>query len=147
MNSGKRLKKDNLYDDRLPGIRWRFPHQCAHWFGMTRSDDAPNSKFTAPQNDTERAGQKRLHISCARLGRPPCGQIPIYRTTRRYRAVPKGETITHHVRHGLAAGTASHDLAARPAGKFQYVCLRGIAHIISRSAFTYFVFIPGGVLI
>ena len=26
----------------------------AHWFGMTRSDDAPNSKFTAPQNDTER---------------------------------------------------------------------------------------------
>ena len=24
------------------------------------------------------AGQKRLHQSTARLGRPPCGQIPIY---------------------------------------------------------------------
>ena len=35
MNSGKRLKKDNLYDDRLPEIRWRFPHQRARWFGMT----------------------------------------------------------------------------------------------------------------
>ena len=44
-------------------------------------------------------------------------QIPIYRTTQRYRAVPKGETTTHHVRHGLAAGTAGHDLAARPAGQ------------------------------
>ena len=26
------------------------------------------------------AGQKRLHISSARLGRPPCGQIPISRS-------------------------------------------------------------------
>ena len=25
-----------------------------YFLGMTRSDDAPNSKFTAPQNDTER---------------------------------------------------------------------------------------------
>ena len=25
-----------------------------YFIGMTRSDDAPNSKFTAPQNDTER---------------------------------------------------------------------------------------------
>ena len=27
-------------DDELPGIRWRFPHQCAHWFGMTVLFDA-----------------------------------------------------------------------------------------------------------
>ena len=29
------VQKNSLYDDGLPGIRWRFPHQCAHWFGMT----------------------------------------------------------------------------------------------------------------
>ena len=29
------VQKSGMYDDRLPGIRWRFPHQCAHWFGMT----------------------------------------------------------------------------------------------------------------
>ena len=29
----------------------------------------------------------------------------------RYRAVPKGGTITHQVRHGLSAGIAGHDLA------------------------------------
>ena len=33
------------------------------------------------------AGQKRLHTSCARLGRPPCGQIPIRQ------ALPMGEAF------------------------------------------------------
>ena len=37
----KTVQKDGLYDDGLPIIRWRFPHQSADWFGMTRSDDAP----------------------------------------------------------------------------------------------------------
>ena len=37
-------------------------------------------------------------------------QIPIYRATDRYRAVPKGRTITDHVCHDLAVG---------PADKFQ----------------------------
>ena len=37
----KTSQKNGLYDDRLPGIRWRFPHQRARWFGMTCSDGAP----------------------------------------------------------------------------------------------------------
>ena len=28
----KTVQKNGLYDDRLPEIRWRFPHQCEHWF-------------------------------------------------------------------------------------------------------------------
>ena len=40
------VQKNGLYDDRQPEIRWRFPHQCAHWFGMTRSDDAANSNLS-----------------------------------------------------------------------------------------------------
>ena len=31
----KTVQKNALYDDRLPEIRWRFPHQRARWFGMT----------------------------------------------------------------------------------------------------------------
>ena len=47
-------------------------------FGMTRSDDAANSNLPNCYRSTPSgAGQKRPHISCARLGRPPCGQIPI----------------------------------------------------------------------
>ena len=42
----KTSQKNGLYDDKLPGIRWRFPHQFENWFGMTRSDDAPNSNFS-----------------------------------------------------------------------------------------------------
>ena len=38
--------ENSLYDDRLPGIRWRFPHQCAHWFGMTRSNGPSNSNLS-----------------------------------------------------------------------------------------------------
>ena len=57
------------------------------------------------------AGQKRLHIFCARLGRPPCGQIPIYRTTERYRAGQGKSNYTYF----------AHGLAARPAGKFQFL--------------------------
>ena len=34
-DSVKWYKKNGLYDDRIPRIRWRFPHQCEHWFGMT----------------------------------------------------------------------------------------------------------------
>ena len=30
------VQKNSLYDDGLPGIRWRFPHQSEDWFGMTR---------------------------------------------------------------------------------------------------------------
>ena len=40
------VQKSGMYDDRLPGIRWRFPHQCAHWFGMTCSDGPPNSNLS-----------------------------------------------------------------------------------------------------
>ena len=32
----KTVQKNGLYDDRLPGIRGRFPHQFENWFGMTR---------------------------------------------------------------------------------------------------------------
>ena len=50
VDSGGPYEKNKLYDDGLPENRWRFPHQCAHWFGMTRSDDAfvipPNSNVT-----------------------------------------------------------------------------------------------------
>ena len=40
MNFGNGRKKDSLYDDGLPGIRWRFPHQFENWFGMTMLFDA-----------------------------------------------------------------------------------------------------------
>ena len=36
----KTAQKNGLYDDRLPEIRWRFPHQSADWFGMTMLFDA-----------------------------------------------------------------------------------------------------------
>ena len=35
VDSGKQHKKNGMYDDGLSGIRWRFPHQFANWFGMT----------------------------------------------------------------------------------------------------------------
>ena len=41
----KTVQKNGLYDDGLPIIRWRFPHQCAHWFGMTCSDGPTNSNL------------------------------------------------------------------------------------------------------
>ena len=44
-DSVKRYKKNSLYDDGLPGIRWRLPHQRARWFAMTRSDGTTNSQF------------------------------------------------------------------------------------------------------
>ena len=50
----------------------------AHWLGMTGSDDPPNYNFSNRRTIPSGAGQKRLHISCARPGRPPCGQIPIF---------------------------------------------------------------------
>ena len=79
----KTAQKNGLYDDRMPEIRRRFPHQSADWFGMTVLFDAQSFlhkfRFVAPQNDTERVRVK---------------------------------TITDHARH---------DLAARPAGKFQFV--------------------------
>ena len=31
----KTAQKNGLYDDRMPEIRRRFPHQSADWFGMT----------------------------------------------------------------------------------------------------------------
>ena len=36
----KTAQKNGLYDDMPLGIRWRFPHQCAHWFGITVLFDA-----------------------------------------------------------------------------------------------------------
>ena len=36
-------EKNGLYDDKSHGIRWRFPHQFANWFGMTTLFDAPAS--------------------------------------------------------------------------------------------------------
>ena len=39
-------KKGRLYDDGLPGIRWRLPHQRARWFAMTRSNGPTNSNFS-----------------------------------------------------------------------------------------------------
>ena len=36
----KTVQKNGLYDDRQLEIRRRFPHQCAHWFGMTVFFDA-----------------------------------------------------------------------------------------------------------
>ena len=36
----KTVQKSGMYDERQPEIRWRFPHQCAHWFGMTMLFDA-----------------------------------------------------------------------------------------------------------
>ena len=49
-DSGKRVKGNVLYDDKIPGIRWRFPHQFANWFGMTVLFDALASfcKFQFP---------------------------------------------------------------------------------------------------
>ena len=77
MNSGKKNKKNGLYDGRLPGIRWRFPRKPARWFGMTMLFDALTSLYKfpicVPQNDTERV----------RVG-----------------------TITDHARHDLAVGPA-----------------------------------------
>ena len=75
----------------------RLPRQRDHWLAMTRrlrprtpkEGDCQVSTALLYRNDREvgtppphhgtipsGAGQKRLHISCARLGRPPCGQIP-----------------------------------------------------------------------
>ena len=50
----KTVQKNGLYDDGLPIIRWRFPHQCAHWFGMTCSDGPTNSNL--PATERYRAG-------------------------------------------------------------------------------------------
>ena len=40
------MSAPTVYDVPGPGIRWRFPHQCAHWFGMTCSDGPPNSHLS-----------------------------------------------------------------------------------------------------
>ena len=48
----------------------------AHWLGMTCSDDALNYNLLHYRTTPSGLGQKRLHQSTARLGRPPCGQIP-----------------------------------------------------------------------
>ena len=72
------VQKNGLYDDGLLGFRWRFPHQCAHWFGMTMLYDALASlckfQICVPQNDTERV---------------------------------RVRTITDHARHDLAVGPAA----------------------------------------
>ena len=66
-------------DDRWSQKRWRFPHQSEDWFGMTRSDDAPNSNLS--NHKTIPSGAQRQNDDrpgSSRLGRPPCGQIPIF---------------------------------------------------------------------
>ena len=57
-----------------------YPGDChtrkADWFAMTGNSinsNLPNCYRTIPSG----AGQKRLHIFCARLGCRPCRQIPI----------------------------------------------------------------------
>ena len=64
----KTVRKNGLYDDKIPESRWRFPHQSADWFGMTTLFEAPaflyKFQFAAPQNDTERVrlGTKTDHV-------------------------------------------------------------------------------------
>ncbi|MGN1027886.1 MAG: hypothetical protein ACI4P4_15940, partial [Faecousia sp.] len=50
----KTVQKNSLYDDRSSGIRWRFPNQCAHWFGMTRSNGLQNSQFVGQLIQTDK---------------------------------------------------------------------------------------------
>ena len=52
----------------------RLPRQFENWLAMTGNSENPSlsNHRTIPSG----AGQKRPHISGARLGRPPCGQIP-----------------------------------------------------------------------
>ena len=54
----------------------RLPRQFENWLAMT--GNSPNSNLSNHRTIPSGAGQKRLHIFRARLGRPPCGQIPIY---------------------------------------------------------------------
>ena len=45
VDSEKQHKKNGLYDDGLSEIRWRFPHQCEHWFGMTALFEVRTYRF------------------------------------------------------------------------------------------------------
>ena len=65
-DSGK-WYKNSLYDDGLPEIRWRFPHQSEDWFGMTCSDDASNSNLLHHRTIPSGAGHERLQKFSARL--------------------------------------------------------------------------------
>ena len=57
----------SLHDDGFPESRWRFPHQSADWFGMTRSDGPLNSNSrTAEKN---RYAQNVVHFKPLRTGR------------------------------------------------------------------------------
>ena len=78
-----------------------------HWFAMTGSDGPLNSQFIEPQTDTERVRVKTItdHVRHDLAARP-AGKFSIYRTTDRYRAVPKGRAITDQPRHELAPGLA-----------------------------------------
>ena len=114
-DSGKRYKKNRLYDDGLPGIRWRFPHQCAHWFGMTVLFGACahlyKFPFSEPRNDTERVRVKTItdHVRHDLAARP-AGKFQFTALRNDTERVRVG-TKTDHVRHDLAVG---------PADKFQF---------------------------
>ena len=73
-------------------------HASVRYFiGMTRSDDAPNSNLPNCHRTTPSgAGQKRLRISCARLGRPPCGQIPVFLSAVLADSLKTGLNPIHH---------------------------------------------------
>ena len=55
----------------------RLPRQRALLYRNDREvSSPPNSQFAYHRTIPSGSGKKRQHKSCARLGRPPCGQIP-----------------------------------------------------------------------
>ena len=54
------VQKNSLYDDGLPEIRWRFPHQSEDWFGMTGSDGPLNSNLQYHRTIPSGSGKERL---------------------------------------------------------------------------------------
>ena len=107
MNSGKRLKKDNLYDDRLPEIRWRFPHQRARWFGMTVLFGARTylCKFQFVYLLSKADKHNSLFISPAP---PPCGTHKCIPYDMDRNRVGQAWNDNTHNAHDLAPGLARH---------------------------------------
>ena len=58
-SAGRSMSAPTAYDVLGPGIRWRFPRQCAHWLGMTGSDDPPNSNLSHRRTIPSGAGKER----------------------------------------------------------------------------------------
>ena len=68
VDSGKQHKKNGMYDDGLSGIRWRFPHQFANWFGMTVLFGGRTSlyKFQFAYVLTKAYNRNQNHTPCCR---------------------------------------------------------------------------------